>query len=132
MLNIRQVVGDSGRLVVSAEGQVDLATAPALASALAQARRNNPREVVVDLTAVDFLDSVGVRVLVEAARQAAELDVELSVQGASGWVARVLEITGVDEYLRIVPQRVVPPRRTGEGGGTRAPRCGNLRPVAQR
>lgn len=103
MLNIRQAAGDGGQLVVAAEGQVDLATAPELATALARARLNHPREVVVDLTAVDFLDSVGVRVLVEATRRAAELDVQLSVRGASGWVARVLEITGVDEFLRIIP-----------------------------
>lgn len=113
MLNIRQVAGDTGQLVVAAEGQVDLATAPELAAALTQSQQNYPREVVVDLTAVDFLDSVGVRVLVEAARQAADLDVQLSVRGASGWVARVLEITGVDEFLRVAP----PPSGSTEPDG---------------
>jgi anti-sigma B factor antagonist len=111
MLNIRQVSDYGGQLVVAATGQVDLATAPELAAVLAQARRDRPFEIVVDLTAVDFLDSAGVRVLVEAARQAAELGVELSVRGAGGWVARVLEITGVDRFVRIVPSE---PAGSGE------------------
>lgn len=103
MLQIRQVAGDGDRAIVVAEGQVDLATAPRLAEALAQALQDGIAETVLDLTAVDFLDSVGIRVLVEAAIQARQRGAALSVRGASGWVARVLEITGVEEYLRVVP-----------------------------
>lgn len=103
MLHIQRVSGDTGQVVVVVAGQVDLATAPQLAEALALARRDCPAEVVADLTKVDFLDSVGVRVLVEAAREAGRQGSSLSVWGASGWVARVLEITGVEEYLRVIP-----------------------------
>lgn len=103
MLQIRHVAGGGDRAIVAAEGQVDLATAPRLAEALAQA--DGIGETVLDLTAVDFLDSVGVGVLVEAAVAARQRGAGLSVRGATGWVARVLEITGVDEYLRVVPAR---------------------------
>lgn len=103
MLQIRHVAGGGDRAIVAAEGQVDLATAPRLAEALAQAQADGIEETVLDLTAVDFLDSVGVRVLVEAAVAARQRGASLSVRGATGWVARVLEITGVDEYLRVVP-----------------------------
>jgi anti-sigma B factor antagonist len=109
MLHIRHPAGSDGRAIVAAEGQVDLATAPRLAEALAQAHGGDIKEIVVDLTEVDFLDSVGVRVLVEAARDAAQQDVSLSVRGARGWVARVLEITGVDEYLQVVPYQPAAP-----------------------
>jgi anti-sigma B factor antagonist len=105
MLQIRCVAGDAGQAVVTVEGQVDLATAPQLAQALAQAQDGTVTQIVIDLTAVDFLDSVGVRVLVEAAREADQAGVSLIVQGAAGWVARVLEITGVDEYLQVVPSQ---------------------------
>jgi anti-sigma B factor antagonist len=105
MLQIRRTAGRDGQAVVSAEGQVDLATAPELAGALAEAQGCGVNGIVVDLTGVDFLDSAGVRVLVEAAREAAAADVALSVRGATGWVARVLEITGVEEYLHVVPHQ---------------------------
>lgn len=105
MLQIRHVAGGGDRAIVAAAGQVDLATAPRLAEALAQAQAGGIGETVLDLTAVDFLDSVGVGVLVEAAVAARQRGAALSVRGATGWVARVLEITGVDEYLRVVPAR---------------------------
>jgi anti-sigma B factor antagonist len=104
-MDVQRVPDDtSGRVVVAARGQVDLATAPELAKALAEARGDGVTEIVVDLTAVDFLDSTGVRVLVQAARQAAQAGVRLYLQGAQGWVARVLEITGVAEYLPPPPE----------------------------
>ena len=111
MLHIQRVGGGGGQVVVVVAGQVDLATAPQLAEALALARREAPQEIVADLTKVDFLDSVGVRVLVEAAREAGQQDSSLSVRGATGWVARVLEITGVEDYLRVIPAQ---PAGSGE------------------
>lgn len=101
MLNIRQAVDDGQRTVVAASGQVDLATAPDLAMALAQAIDAGTPELVVDLRRVDFLDSAGIGVLVEAARNATAGEVAMSVHGAHGWVARVLQITGVEDYLRV-------------------------------
>lgn len=109
MLQIRQPAGGDGQAVVAAVGQVDLATAPQLAEALAAAHGHGVRQIVVDLAGVDFLDSVGVRVLVEAAREAAQRQVSMSVRGAQGWVARVLEITGVDGYLHLEPPQPAAP-----------------------
>jgi anti-sigma B factor antagonist len=99
MLHIKSEVDGDGRTIVAAAGSVDLATAPQLANALAQAHREGRAGVVVDLAAVDFLDSAGVRVLVEAYRQGGAL----SIRGAQGWVARVLDITGVQDYLGTDP-----------------------------
>lgn len=104
MLQIRRVAGAGSRVVVEVTGQVDLATAPQLATTLAQAQTDGVDQLVVDLTAVDFLDSAGVRVLVVAAQQAAQANVRLSVRGAQDMVARVLEITGVSDYLNVVPE----------------------------
>lgn len=99
MLEIRHDSRGDGRVVVALQGQVDLATAPQLAQAVAGATKQGDA-VVVDLTDVDFLDSAGVRALVESAQAAASAGVAVTVTGASGWVARVLEITGVAEFLR--------------------------------
>jgi anti-sigma B factor antagonist len=100
MLEIRHDSRGDGQVVIALQGQVDLATAPQLADAVAGATRQGAETVVVDLTDVDFLDSAGVRALVESAQAAAATGVTVSVTGASGWVARVLEITGVAEFLR--------------------------------
>lgn len=103
-MDVQQIPGAAGRVTVAPSGQIDLATAPQLAAALAEARREGVTAIVVDLAAVDFLDSAGVRVLVQASREAAEAGATLYLDGAEGWVARVLEITGVAEFLPPPPQ----------------------------
>src|SRR5262245_58875003 len=101
MLEVRRTASADTRTVVEAHGQVDLATAGQLSKTLVEVIGDGVTEVVVDLAKVDFMDSTGVRALVQAARAADEADARLYVRGAQGWVARVLEITGVAGYLRL-------------------------------
>jgi anti-sigma B factor antagonist len=57
------------------------------------------REVVVDLTAVDFCDSSGLNVLVRAYKHARAQNATLTVTGAYGRVENVLRTTGLDRFL---------------------------------
>lgn len=86
------------RIIVSVRGDVDLGTVDALSQALEQATRGGD-PVIIDMTDVTFLDSTGVRVLVEAYRSAQRSGGALYVRGARHWVARVLEVTGVARLL---------------------------------
>src|SRR5690349_17491009 len=52
-----------GQVVVAVAGEVDMATAPLLERALL---RYTECDVIVDLDAVEFLDSSGLRVLIKA------------------------------------------------------------------
>ncbi|MEV4418086.1 STAS domain-containing protein [Catellatospora sp. NPDC049609] len=89
---------DAGRLVVSVHGEIDLMTCELLSTELGEATKQSP-EVLVDLSGVSFLDSAGIRVLVEAHQTAARVGHQLCVDNAHGWVERVLEVTGVRELL---------------------------------
>src|SRR3954447_20492945 len=83
-------------------GELDLATAPRLCSALDAARIHRVRRVVVDLTGVDFCDSTGLRALIGASK-------ELRVSGGrlaiaclpGGAVARLFDVVGARESLRV-------------------------------
>jgi anti-sigma B factor antagonist len=55
--------------------------------------------VVVDVDALEFLDSSGVRALLQARQATLAKDGSLTVTGAQGTVAEVLRITGVDALL---------------------------------
>jgi len=57
------------------------------------------RDVVVDLSQVAFMDSAGIATLIRGRRQAAEANVGYRVVGANGMVRRVLDLTGVWQYL---------------------------------
>jgi anti-sigma B factor antagonist len=82
-------------------GEVDLLTAPALRQQLTTRTRRH-RDVVVDLAAVQFLGSAGLRVLVDAHRCAADHANRLHLAGAAHRrVAVPLRITGLDRLLRL-------------------------------
>ncbi|HWL43974.1 MAG TPA: STAS domain-containing protein [Ilumatobacter sp.] len=89
---------ESGIAVV---GEIDAHTAPAVAAALAAAEHE---PLVIDLSGVEFVDSSGLRVLLEAhqTRQAAGGSLVLSQPSPA--VQRVLDVSGVDEYLDVSSQ----------------------------
>jgi anti-anti-sigma factor len=90
------------RLLVSARGELDLATAPELEDALLPPLHGGA-DVVLDLRALEFMDSTGVRVIVAAHLAAQEHDGAFAVAVVpDGPVARVLEISGLDAVLRMV------------------------------
>jgi anti-sigma B factor antagonist len=95
---------DAGPAVVlAAEGEVDLQTGPRLRAALARLlEQPDPVPVIVDLTAVHFLGSTGIAVLVDAHWQAVQLQVPLEVVvTADGAVHRTLRSAGVDHHLKL-------------------------------
>jgi anti-sigma B factor antagonist len=58
--------------VLAVSGEVDLATGPALRERLNELADGGARQVVVDLRQVDFLDSIGLGVLLAAYRRLRE------------------------------------------------------------
>jgi anti-sigma B factor antagonist len=81
--------------VVSVAGELDVATAPALADALAAAAAAG--EVIVDLSATTFADPSTLGVLLGARAECPTMRVERRSGGA---VARLLALTGTDTLLR--------------------------------
>lgn len=69
-LDTHTELGTDGRVVLYAQGDIDVATAPALQAALAKALEQST-SVVVDVGAVGFVDSAGLSALVWGHRQAA-------------------------------------------------------------
>lgn len=92
--------GTFGRYVISLDGDVafpDCERLPELVAGLVA--ESGAVEVVLDLGAVGFLDSSGVRALLQARQAALAKDGSLTVTGARGTVAEVLRITAVDTLL---------------------------------
>lgn len=90
--------GEQGRVIVKLQGEIDLATVEKVNQTLSEAL-TSASDVNVDLSGVSFLDSSGIRALVQAYRQAESAGARLYVTGAQDWVARVLEVTGVAGLL---------------------------------
>jgi anti-sigma B factor antagonist len=88
------------KLAVS--GELDASTAPQLQYALC-AEEGSGRAVLLDLSALTFIDSTGIMVLLSAATKAAgdgwDLAIENSLQDG---VQRLLRITGIEPRLPLV------------------------------
>ena len=87
---------DRVHLVVS--GEVDLTTGSKLEQALLRAE-DRARSVVLDLSAVDFFDSTGLQILLDADVRARQNGHRLVVVPGTGEAARVLELTQVADRL---------------------------------
>lgn len=97
---VRFAVSSADSVVrVTAVGEVDSSSAPLLRSELESALDGGPRELVVDLDGVTFLDSAGLSVLAGAHRTASERGVSLRVLASGRAVIRPLQITGLWELL---------------------------------
>jgi RNA polymerase sigma-B factor len=89
-------------------GELDLASAPQLRTALMAALTAPGRTVVVDVSRVRFLDCTAVGMLLEVRRHADQTDGALRVTGASGLPLEVLETAGVAKRLGVYDQSTSP------------------------
>jgi anti-sigma B factor antagonist len=100
VVNRREV--DGHVCVISPEGEIDLATAPALKSALLESLQNGNFYIVVDLAEVSHMDSTGLGVLVAFLRRLADHG-RLALTGIQGGVLTLFEVTGLDAKFDIFP-----------------------------
>jgi anti-anti-sigma factor len=83
--------------IVSAAGELDGATACRLRAAVDRALDALPATVVVDLTAVSFIDSAGIRAVLDRRTVISTLDSRLQVVAATEQVRAVFELSGLLE-----------------------------------
>lgn len=94
----QQRIGEIG--VVSVSGTVDMLTAPQLEAAIAAAAADSPAAVVVDLSAVDFLASAGMGVLV-AAHGDLMPTLRLVVVADGPTTSRPLKLVGIADLIEL-------------------------------
>src|SRR5713101_5204894 len=83
-----------GHVVVALGGQLDLVDAAGVAAALMTVAAREP-EIIVDLAALEFIDSSGVAALARGRRHARHAGGDLLLASARQPVLRVLAITGL-------------------------------------
>ncbi|WP_307793236.1 STAS domain-containing protein [Amycolatopsis sp. MtRt-6] len=94
-----------GAVVLAVAGEVDLLSAPVLGSEVTTALANAPDLLVIDLTDVSFLASIGITVLLEARREAGAGTRIRVVAPEAGVVHRTLRLTGLLDALAVAATR---------------------------
>ena len=101
IMAVSALVGADGTVTLTVVGVVDAFTAPRLRPLIASQLEGQPRELVLDLSAVEFLGSAGLAVLVETQKLARDRDVALRLIATSRAVIRPLQGTGLIDLFTI-------------------------------
>ncbi len=98
-LVVTSAIEDSTASIALA-GELDLAGARELEARLEEVERGNPARLVIDLERLAFIDSTGLRLLLQADARARERGCELFLRRGEPSVQRVFEVTGALDVLR--------------------------------
>ena len=100
-MKMEQAELDGGILKVTLDGSLDIAGAQKVDLPFSVIAGNRDK-VIVDLTGVDFLASIGVRTLVKAGRPIGRRGGKIVLCNPNEAVRKVLSSTGVDEVMPVV------------------------------
>jgi anti-sigma B factor antagonist len=103
-MQIDKRVADEKVGVLALEGRLNLVSAPSLRTAVEETVAETPH-VVVDLSAVTFMDSSGLGALIAGLKRARQAQGDLRIAGANEQVLTVLRLTNLDKVLK--PQESV-------------------------
>ena len=110
VIRIMERTTNAGGVVVTIQGEIDIATVDTLRERLADACEG---DVTIDLRRVDFLDCLGLQLLFEQHERSAERGLRVDfVQGPRA-VRRLFELTGTLERLSFVELAARPLASTG-------------------
>lgn len=96
---------DGARHVIAVRGELDLYTASALKAVFAQCIEAGRLRIIVDLAETTLLDSSALGVLMSALKRLCLAGGALVIVNGDERIARIFEITGLDQTFTILPTR---------------------------
>ena len=100
--HLQLVVDNSqGTMVMAAAGDIDLCTAPLIGRQVLRVLDGGTKDIVIDLRGVEFLDSIGISVLVGAWRRARSRAADVRLVCPAGRIRTVLDITGLNRVMTV-------------------------------
>lgn len=88
------------RVIVS--GEIDFASAPSMqARVIGACERERSTNLILDLAAVEFMDSSGLRVLLHLQRELSNERGALVLLSPTDEVLKILKLTGLDQHLAL-------------------------------
>jgi anti-sigma B factor antagonist len=88
--------------VLTVRGDLDLATAPQLRQRIVGLVADGHHRLAVDLTTLDFIDSIGLGMLVASMKRVQAVDGSMFVAVAEPRIRKVFELTGLTDALNLV------------------------------
>jgi anti-sigma B factor antagonist len=102
VLNINTKANE-GLEVVAVEGEIDMEVSPQLRDVLLAVFGKDPKAIVVDLSAVPYIDSSGVATLVEGLQWSKEREKRFVLVGLQENVSNTLRLAKLDRFFEVRP-----------------------------
>jgi len=93
---------DGSTVCVSFDGELDISSAALVERELERIEREAPPTLMLDLRALSFMDSTGLRIIVAADARAREASRKLVIVRGPDAVQRIFRMTRLDERLEMV------------------------------
>jgi anti-anti-sigma factor len=93
-----------GCVRLALKGELDISSAPQVEEALGRIESGRPGLLLIDLRALEFMDSTGLRTVVSADARARDQGRRLAVIRGPDPVDRIFSVTRLDERLEIVDE----------------------------
>lgn len=103
-LEIREEPSDGAR-VLALTGELDIATSPSLDDRLDAIIDRGAGNLIVDLSSLAFMDSMGLQVLLRARRRLGRQARQLALVCPPGPILRLLVVTNLDSAFSVHPDR---------------------------
>jgi anti-sigma B factor antagonist len=94
---------EAGRTVVVVGGEIDVYTAPKLRDKITELVNGGHHDLLVDLEAVEFLDSTGLGVLVGGLKKVRAQDGSMALICSQDRLLKIFRITGLAKVFVIHP-----------------------------
>jgi anti-sigma B factor antagonist len=89
--------------VLSLEGEIDLHVSPNVAASLKMMIEKKPKQLIVDLAGVTYIDSSGLAALIEGMQTVQEYRGKFALTGLQEPVRTIFEIARLDQVFQIFP-----------------------------
>jgi len=87
--------------VIHLHGEINSLADAALAAAYEQAAHHHPAQIVLDFTAVDYINSTGIALIVGLLAKARTVHIPLTAVGLSEHYREIFTITRLSDFIQI-------------------------------
>lgn len=94
---------DKTTFIVSPEGRLDTESSHKFQEMLDNAFLSDQKRIILDLTRVEYISSLGLRIILSSAKRSKDAGREFSLCGATGAVAEILEISAFHRIILCYP-----------------------------
>jgi anti-sigma B factor antagonist len=95
-----------GVAIIDLAGEINAAAEQTLQTAYAAAESQNPRAILLNFSAVDYINSSGIALIVRLLVQARKSQRRLLAYGLNDHYREIFRITSLDDFISIFPDEV--------------------------